>query len=304
MSKEQMTISEILRECYELGMRGHLLLSLDQFRKELDRRFTAQLEDERVVIASLNVDKEYLNAEIERLKSMQKTVKVQISRQDNLDGGFAAYLTPSLTNDGLGIVLLNIEATFHAAAENGEDPVNFIIENVMHEVGHALQEFFGRQFSEDQVEEIVEKYREKYLPELSVSVREIAEAIVDYKMDGDRSTNREDVIRWVMTLIRNGFAGEFTCKGCGHELPKTYEGDIPGRCYLCDVPTAEANQAPAPTTEMKINIRGCARCGEEHDLLEFKKLQRPVGHLTHWALCPTTGEPVLLKILGTPGATP
>lgn len=92
----------------------------------------------------------------------QKTIKITVRRDDNLAGGFAAYLAPSLTNDGVAQVLLNVEATFHAAAANQEDPVHFVIENVMHEIGHALQEFFGREFSEEQVEGIVEQYRERY----------------------------------------------------------------------------------------------------------------------------------------------
>lgn len=84
-------------------------------------------------------------------------------RDDSLDGGFAAYLTPSLTNSGEALVLLNIEATFHASAEHNENPVDFLIENIMHEVGHAMQEYFGKELTEEQVENVVEKYRERYL---------------------------------------------------------------------------------------------------------------------------------------------
>ncbi len=43
-------------------------------------------------------------------------------------------------------------------------------------------------------------------------------------------------------------------------------------------------------------IRNCARCGGEHAVLEFGELSRPTSHgHTHWAPCPTNGEPILLR---------
>jgi hypothetical protein len=46
-------------------------------------------------------------------------------------------------------------------------------------------------------------------------------------------------------------------------------------------------------------LRGCTRCGADHDSVSFLPLTRPVtgetGILfTHWASCPATGEPLLL----------
>ena len=43
----------------------------------------------------------------------------------------------------------------------------------------------------------------------------------------------------------------------------------------------------------------CARCGGTHENLLFRKLRRPhVDGLneawTHWALCPVSGEPILM----------
>lgn len=48
------------------------------------------------------------------------------------------------------------------------------------------------------------------------------------------------------------------------------------------------------------SIVGCARCwGEGHKNLTFRKLEHPVddptGEYTHWAPCPTNGEPILLR---------
>ena len=46
-------------------------------------------------------------------------------------------------------------------------------------------------------------------------------------------------------------------------------------------------------------LTNCARCGGQHKNLEFTQLKRPVAVLvatfTHWALCPKTKEPILLR---------
>lgn len=46
-------------------------------------------------------------------------------------------------------------------------------------------------------------------------------------------------------------------------------------------------------------IRNCARCGCEHGPLTFRLLGAPMSRKgvvthTHWAPCPTTGEPILM----------
>ena len=56
--------------------------------------------------------------------------------------------------------------------------------------------------------------------------------------------------------------------------------------------------------EVEVSINGCARChGEGHVGLIFQPLTHPVEFpgvdiqaLTHWCLCPTTREPILLRI--------
>lgn len=57
---------------------------------------------------------------------------------------------------------------------------------------------------------------------------------------------------------------------------------------------------PEPVT---VELRGCPRCGGDHEQLELQLLDRPadvagalrVRPLTHWALCPTNGQPVLVR---------
>jgi hypothetical protein len=48
-----------------------------------------------------------------------------------------------------------------------------------------------------------------------------------------------------------------------------------------------------------MQIQKCIRCGEDHLDLEVKAFMHPVGvgggPYTHWVLCPTTQEPVLIR---------
>ena len=47
---------------------------------------------------------------------------------------------------------------------------------------------------------------------------------------------------------------------------------------------------------MNIEVKHCARCGENH-IITFKKFLRRHFDWTFWGMCPNTQEPVLLKIL-------
>lgn len=49
-----------------------------------------------------------------------------------------------------------------------------------------------------------------------------------------------------------------------------------------------------------ISFDKCARCGEPHKNVTFKPLARPMPNepsepFTHWAPCPTNGEPLLCR---------
>jgi hypothetical protein len=56
-----------------------------------------------------------------------------------------------------------------------------------------------------------------------------------------------------------------------------------------------------------IPLTNCARCGRNHERVEFRKFKVPCADWTHWGFCPNTGEPILLQydgpILLTTGAT-
>lgn len=53
--------------------------------------------------------------------------------------------------------------------------------------------------------------------------------------------------------------------------------------------------------EIKISIGSCARCGEDHSDLVFKPFTHPIEThtrvlFTHFAPCPTNGEPIVMEI--------
>jgi hypothetical protein len=52
-----------------------------------------------------------------------------------------------------------------------------------------------------------------------------------------------------------------------------------------------------PTSTLVENIVCCARCGRDHPRLAFKKFTFTGPLYTHYAPCPTNGEPVLLRAI-------
>ena len=40
----------------------------------------------------------------------------------------------------------------------------------------------------------------------------------------------------------------------------------------------------------------CARCGEDHAHVTFKRLTRPAATFAYWAMCPTLDEPILMRV--------
>jgi hypothetical protein len=52
-------------------------------------------------------------------------------------------------------------------------------------------------------------------------------------------------------------------------------------------------------------VEGCARCGGKHADLDFKPFSQNSikdsdgADWTHWALCPATGEPLILQVVQT-----
>ncbi len=47
-------------------------------------------------------------------------------------------------------------------------------------------------------------------------------------------------------------------------------------------------------------VRNCARCGQDHEVFFNKFTICPRGEHTHFAICPTNGEPILMHIVDVP----
>ena len=94
--------------------------------------------------------------------SKENNFKIKIIKNDDIDG-FGAYASTSIKKNDFGIVLFNLEANLITSLEHKE--ISFkemFVETIMHEVGHALEEFYDMEFNEDRIERITESYREKY----------------------------------------------------------------------------------------------------------------------------------------------
>ena len=94
-------------------------------------------------------------------------MKIEIKKYDGLGalGGFAQ----GSVKDGTGIILINTKALFKdgelvfedgsAVKMDAEERKRILIETVMHEFGHALEEFLDSEFDEDFIERVTESYK-------------------------------------------------------------------------------------------------------------------------------------------------
>lgn len=58
--------------------------------------------------------------------------------------------------------------------------------------------------------------------------------------------------------------------------------------------TIWGNVETRPT--LRIMIRSCPRCGKDHAKIEVQEFTRPSLPSTHWTMCPTVGEPILVEM--------
>lgn len=95
---------------------------------------------------------------------LEKT-KIELYQYDWIPG-FAAFMDDGrLQKDARAHVVLNLGA-FMGALDSGEmkkeDLPYLIAESVMHEVIHVLESWAQKEFNEEKVEELLQKYRDKY----------------------------------------------------------------------------------------------------------------------------------------------
>jgi len=55
-----------------------------------------------------------------------------------------------------------------------------------------------------------------------------------------------------------------------------------------------------PTKTGKTGVGRCARCGEDHEAIQWFRITRPIEDTDgtvwdEWGACPTTGEPILCR---------
>lgn len=99
---------------------------------------------------------------VKTINLVENNFKIQVLKNDEIDA-FGAYASPSIKKNDFGIVLFNLEANLITSIE--EKDISFkemFVETIMHEIGHALEEFYDLEFDEDRIERITESYREKY----------------------------------------------------------------------------------------------------------------------------------------------
>ena len=82
-------------------------------------------------------------------------IKIVIKRDDEING-FACY--HARDKNDTKTVLMNVEATFIAGITENMDIKRIMVENLMHEFGHALEEFYKLEFNEDFIEKAVQSY--------------------------------------------------------------------------------------------------------------------------------------------------
>jgi len=91
---------------------------------------------------------------------------------------------------------------------------------------------------------------------------------------------------------------EFESKN-GHKASFEFNGHLPlegshDTTYFITIETEKERDKRLNEVKVQtISIFGCARCGKTHKDLEIKKLSN--SDFSHWAQCPTNGEPILVK---------
>lgn len=94
---------------------------------------------------------------------------IRVWRDDSIPA-FGAWAAGSLSDHREGVILLNVGACLLGGLdEEGnrvemttEDSKWLLITTLMHEFGHACQEFFDLEFTEERIDKIVQEYEEGF----------------------------------------------------------------------------------------------------------------------------------------------
>jgi hypothetical protein len=104
----------------------------------------------------------------ERVAELEKGIRIEVYQEDWIPGFAAFHDDGNLRDTAKAHVVLNLAANL-LAVEDGDIPKSdlpyIIAENIMHEVIHVLEAWCDQEFSEERVEALLTKYRDKYKPD-------------------------------------------------------------------------------------------------------------------------------------------
>lgn len=104
-----------------------------------------------------------------------RPVRIRVWRDDAIPA-FGGWAAGSL-KDGQPTILLNVAACMMGGFDEEGNPIEattkdrkwLMISTLMHEFGHALQEFFDLEFTEERIEEMATEYEKFYRSQVAQS---------------------------------------------------------------------------------------------------------------------------------------
>ncbi len=116
---------------------------------------TTRKESQEIKTRLTKIRKDLNNFDLKKAQ-----LKLEIKKADGMQG-FAAYQVSSARSKKK-VILLNVYASLAAAVEHGIPPRLVIMEDLMHEFGHILQEWLELNMTEKQVDKFIASYAKKY----------------------------------------------------------------------------------------------------------------------------------------------
>jgi len=90
-----------------------------------------------------------------------KELNITIQKADDIEA-FGAFVAGSV-NDEKPTILLNMNAIISTVVSEGDvDAKEILISTLVHEFGHALEEFFNKEFDEGFIEKVTESYEQSH----------------------------------------------------------------------------------------------------------------------------------------------
>lgn len=103
--------------------------------------------------------------------------------------------------------------------------------------------------------------------------------------------------RYYGSAIINFFEG---LSPCGNMCSYWTEDPESGNYVSVAVPSDEEVFVARTESKFTTHIGCCVRCGLDHEDVVFQRLDNSES-FTHWGLCPTTKQPILMSIWGHMG---